>query len=97
MNSELYHDDEPTQEDYNKLTSFLRNLANSIENKELVPQQLQVITEFFMSYQFHQQSIKDNQDNQPINIQEYTHDDLVKFLCMGWYIYCCILKQNRTI
>jgi hypothetical protein len=92
MNSNLYHDDEPTHEEYNKLVVFLRNLATSIENKALVPQQLQVISEFFMSYQFHEQSIKDNQILN--NMNEFSQEDMLKFLCMGWYIYRCILNNN---
>jgi hypothetical protein len=92
MNSNLYHDDEPTNEEYNKLVVFLRNLATSIENKALVPQQLQVISEFFMSYQFHEQSIKDNQILN--NMNEFSQEDMLKFLCMGWYIYRCILNNN---
>lgn len=92
MNSNLYQDDEPTHEEYNKLVVFLRNLATSIENKALVPQQLQVISEFFMSYQFHEQSIKDNQILN--NMNEFSQEDMLKFLCMGWYIYRCILNNN---
>jgi hypothetical protein len=92
MNSNLFHDEEPTQEEYNKLVLFLRNLATSIENKELVSNQLQVITDFFMAYQFHEQSVKDNEINN--NLSEFSQEDLLKFLCMGWYIYRCILNNN---
>ena len=42
-----------------KMISFLRNLATSIEEKKLLPQQLQRIGEFFMAYKFQEQAIAD--------------------------------------
>ena len=106
MNREnIYSDDEPSEEEYTKLVGFLRGLATSIENKELIPEQIKVIGEFFMSYQFHVQALKDNNNdnndtednnlnNTSINAGEFSKADLIKFLSMGWYIYCCILKQK---
>lgn len=75
-----------------KLIPFLRNLADSIENQQLLPRQLQSIGEFFMSYQFQEQAIKDNDDSSPI--REFSQEELFKFIVLGWYIYCCILDNN---
>ena len=65
-----------------KLIFFLRNLANSIESKKLLPRQIQSIGEFFMSYQFQEQAIKDN-DNSLSNSLNFSSDDLLKFIILG--------------
>ena len=71
-----------------ELIPFLRNLANSIESKNLTNQQLERISEFFMSYQF-----KEDISNE----DEYSPEELVKFLFLGWYIYSHILKENKVL
>lgn len=76
-----------------KLIPFLRNLADSIENKELIPKQLKSIGEFFMAYQFQEQAIRDNDNSETID-RPYSSDELVKFIILGWYIYCCILTKD---
>ena len=76
-----------------KLIPFLRNLADSIENKELIPKQLKSIGEFFMAYQFQEQAIRANDNTQVID-RRYSSDELVKFIILGWYIYCCILTKD---
>jgi hypothetical protein len=77
-----------------KLIPFLRNLADSIEKQELLPQQLQSIGEFFMSYQFQEQAIKDNDSSRSSPV-EFEREDLLKFLILGWYCYCVILRDQR--
>ena len=72
-----------------QLVSFLRNLADSIEKEELLPEQVQKIGEFYMSYE---KEIYDSGDNS-------TEDsmDVVKFLTLGWYMYTHLLKnENRN-
>ena len=71
-----------------QLVSFLRNLADSIEKEELLPEQVQKIGEFYMSYE---KEIYDSGDNS-------TEDsmDVVKFLTLGWYIYTHLLKNENT-
>jgi hypothetical protein len=76
-----------------KLIPFLRNLADSIENKKLVPKQLESIGEFFMAYQFQEQAIRDNDNSETVD-RRYSSDELVKFIILGWYIYCCILTKD---
>lgn len=74
------------------LIMFLRNLADSVEQKVLKKQQLQSIQEFFMSYQFQEQASKDL-DNSSINT-EFSEKELIKFISLGWYIYQRLLKEN---
>ena len=71
-----------------QLVSFLRNLSDSIEKEELLPEQVQKIGEFYMSYE---KEIYDSGDNS-------TEDsmDVVKFLTLGWYMYTHLLKNENT-
>jgi hypothetical protein len=72
-----------------QLVPFLRNLADSIEKKELLPDQLQKIGEFYMSYKLstneHSEDSEDSEDSV----------DVVKFLTLGWYMYTHILKNDK--
>lgn len=85
---------ENTQDPDEKLIPFLRDLADSIEKRQLLPQQLQSVGEFFMAYQFQQQAIKDNDTSSPPP-PEFEREDLLKFLIMGWYCYCVVLRDER--
>lgn len=75
-----------------RLIPFLRNLADSIEQRQLLPRQLQSIGEFFMSYQFQEQAIKDNEDISPS--REFSQEELLKFIVLGWFVYCVILNER---
>lgn len=89
------------------LINFLKNLVTSIENKQLYSSQLKEITDFFLAYQFHTQAIKDNTQNTNQDIESnntqnnqqtlpnFSNQDLIKFLCLGWYIYTCILQEKN--
>ena len=77
------------------LIPFLRNLADSIENGKLLPRQLQRIGEFFMSYQFQEQAIKDGDITEEGRESQFSKKDLLKFIVMGWHIYSCILQGNE--
>jgi hypothetical protein len=86
-----------TEDQNKKLIPFLRNLADSIEKKELLPQQLQSVGEFFMTYQFQQQAINDNDNStsELHGVTEFDNKDILKFLVLGWYCYCVILRDDR--
>ena len=73
-----------------RLIIFLRNLADSIDKKELVPKQKHIIGEFFMKYQFQQQAILAN-DNSSL---PKTQEEMLKFIVFAWYVYCCILTKD---
>tara|TARA_Y100000389_G_C17456976_1_gene518791 strand:+ start:2564 stop:2863 length:300 start_codon:yes stop_codon:yes gene_type:complete len=80
-----------------KMIIFLRNLATSIEQKKLLPVQLQRIGEFFMSYKFQEQAIADGNsldDGESSKDFDFNEEDFMKFLVLGWYIYVCILKNK---
>jgi hypothetical protein len=77
------------------LIPFLRNLADSIEKGNLLPKQLQKIGEFFMAYQFQEQSIKDKDLTGENLDHQFSKKELMKFIVMGWHIYSCILKENE--
>lgn len=81
-----------------QLIPFLRNLADSIEQKTILPNQLQSIGEFFMKYTFEEEVRKDNLSTSENDIfeDEFEREDLIKFLTLGWFIYCIILK-GKTI
>jgi len=68
---------EYSEKQNNDLIIFLRNIADSIEQKTIDKYHLQSIGEFFMSYQFQNTHIKDN----------FSQKELFKFIVMGWYIY----------
>ena len=76
----------------NLLIPFLRELANSVESKQLEPDQLKCVGEFYMSYKFNDQ--KNGRDNNFDNDLEET--DIIKFLTLGWYFYTHIQKNSIT-
>jgi hypothetical protein len=71
------------------LAPFLRNLADSLENKTLLPQQIHKIGEFFMSYYFQKELHSDEEMS-----NEFSREDLLKFLSLGYYIYIHILNEK---
>jgi hypothetical protein len=71
-----------------QLIIFLRNLANNLENGKLSSEQTLNIGEFYISYQF-QNQLKEN-------TEEFNETNIKKYLFLGWYIYCMILKNKLT-
>lgn len=78
-----------------RLIPFLRNLADSIENGNIMPKELQRIGEFFMSYQFQKQADSDK-SNEDDKTELFTQQELLKFVSLGWYVYQILLK-NQTL
>jgi hypothetical protein len=68
---------------------FLRNLADSIENKEISENSLKIVGEFYMAYNF------EKERNEKETSDEIIEKDFIKFLVMGWYIYCILLKNRK--
>tara|TARA_Y100000389_G_C17401090_1_gene485360 strand:+ start:529 stop:798 length:270 start_codon:yes stop_codon:yes gene_type:complete len=77
-----------------KLLRFLQDLTGSLERDELNPRQLQCIGEFFMSYQFQEQAIQDN-DQTISDPLLFSKDELLKFLSLGWYVYQILLRKEN--
>ena len=68
-----------------RLLGFLKNLTQSVEKDELNQQQLQRVSEFFMSYQLREH----------IEDEEFNNEDTMKFLTLGWYVYKVILNNEE--
>jgi hypothetical protein len=68
-----------------QLVPFLRNLADSIEKEQLLPEQIQKIGEFYMSYKLNTENSTEDPESM----------DVVKFLTLGWYIYTHILNKEN--
>lgn len=72
-----------------QLINFLRNLANDIENNNIENENLLKTSQFMMNFQFQNQ-----QDEQS---DDYSRDDMIKFLSLGWYIYTQLLNQDEDL
>jgi len=69
-----------------KLILFLRNIADSIEKKQLNEAEMFAVGEFYMSYHFQKEIDK---------VEDIDEKDFLKFLILGWYIYYIIQKNNQ--
>jgi hypothetical protein len=78
------------------LSPFLRDLASNIDNGKISDELLQLVGEFYMSYLFAEQVRNDNKKKRRKRPTKRNSDDkeLQKFLCLGWYIYNKILKDE---
>jgi hypothetical protein len=72
------------------LGSFLRELAKSIESNDLPEDQLKCVSEFYMSYKFHEK----RNGNSTNDEDEFPEKDVAKFITLGWYIYNFILEEG---
>lgn len=81
-----------------RLIPFLRNLADSIERKQLLPKQLEQIGDFFMTYNFQQQveDIENDDDNDEDNdiSDAFDREEIMKFFSLGWYVYTHLLRET---
>ena len=71
-----------------KLILFLKELTESLENDKLNEEQVMHIGEFYMEYEFKNTINND----ETLDVDE---KDFIKFLVLGWYIYCVILKSKN--
>lgn len=82
-----------------KIINFLRELADSIENKKLDIEQTIQVSEFYMSYKFSNRNEDNSEDNvmdtDNVN-KEVKDEDFLKFIILGWYIYTFIIKDIKT-
>ena len=67
-----------------QLIDFLRNLANDIENNNIEDEKLLNISQFMINYHFQNEEISD----------DYSRNDMIKFLSLGWYIYTQLLNND---
>jgi len=73
--------------DYNisQISTFLRKIADNIEQNILTELQLKLVSEFFIEYNFM------NREQKEIE-HDISDKDFRKFLSLGWYIYNKIEK-----
>lgn len=81
------------EEHRKKLALFLRDIAEQIETNTLEKSLIRHTTDFFMSYQFIEQAIYDNQVQEVI--PKISTKEIVKFLFLGWYCYTILLLDKR--
>lgn len=79
------------------LTTFLRETADSIERGDLKANELRSAGEFYMKQRFIREvNADDDGYSKPIGESgEFDMQELVKFLSLGWYIYCVLLKDAK--
>jgi hypothetical protein len=63
-----------------EISTFLRNIADKLEQNSLTELELKLISEFFMEYSFINREQKEIED-------DISDKDFRKFLSLGWYIY----------
>jgi hypothetical protein len=76
------------------LAAFLRDLADGLEDSRLESPQVQMVGEFFMSYQFRTQALKDNDTSLEVADSDFEHEDMVRFFILGWFVYCVLMKND---
>lgn len=75
-----------------QLTTFLKGLIASIDEKTITSRQLRNVGEFYMSYMFNEQVGADDEET---DIDDFQSQDFMKFMVMGWYIYKIILADKQ--
>ena len=65
-----------------KLLIFLQELIQKIQTNSLEKDRRLELIDFYMKY------------NRPDNVEDLDDNDVLKFLCMGWYIYNELEKTN---
>ena len=80
--------------EYRQIVDFLRNLANELEQDKINQVKKTAINELYVICQL--QDLEQDQSNHSLSENtEFSNDDLLKFIMLGWYIYCCILRENK--
>ena len=70
-----------------QLAPFLREIADSIENDNILPYKLQKVGEFYMAWKLMEESENTYENS---NVEDM---DLVKFVVLGWFIYKHIINN----
>lgn len=70
------------------LLLFLKDLQTELEADTITTCKLQQLGEFFMHCKM-EQEIMENDD------VEFTKQDMIKFISLGWYFYSILNKQEK--
>lgn len=73
-----------------ELVKFLRDLADSLEKKELSNNKIKLISELYISYNFEEELDRQNTSNTKKDFEE---EDLVKFISLGYYVYTHLIEK----
>jgi hypothetical protein len=73
-----------------ELSTFLKELATSIDNHSIAKHKLQHIGEFYMSHKL-LENINDGNDGN----NDFDPSDVIKFITLGWYMYKVILETGN--
>ncbi len=73
------------------LLEFLQKLQNDIKTKTISETDLMLVGELYRTYRFNEEVLDViNESNKGFDEKE-----LIKFMILGWYIYCIALKQKK--
>ncbi len=75
-----------------ELITFLKDLTISAETDTLTPGQMLHISEFYVSYNY---KLKNGFDDFDKHKEEFTEEEIMKFMFLGWFIYCIILEHKK--
>ncbi len=73
--------------DDDTLSEFLEHILRALKEKKISEIDKQRLGEFYVGCKF-------NKDRK-VRRGDYTEEDMIKFLFMGWFIYNMILKDKR--
>ena len=74
--------------------TFLRTLADKIENKELSENELRTVSEFHMCYMLRECISSENGEEVKVlkeSENDFSENEMMRFFALGWYIYSFIL------
>jgi hypothetical protein len=73
----------------NNLKLFLNEMSEKLEKEQVSQEELQTLGEFYMLCKFKKEynALKD---------EELSEKDMIKFLVLGWYFYCILLKKPKN-
>jgi hypothetical protein len=75
-----------------ELLTFLKDLTFLAENDTLTTGQMLHISEFYVSYKYKEENGFDEFDKHK---EEFTEEEIMKFMFLGWFIYCIILENKK--
>jgi len=78
------------------LITFLTQLTDSIQTNTITQHNLQLIGEFHMSYKLHQTRKHKNNGGACSVYEEFSEENILRFITLGWYAYIHLLSERDT-
>ena len=82
--------------DTENLIFFLKDITDKIQKNELQPNQISIINDFYITYKFQEQAIKDKEEDED-EVKPYNKTDIISFITLILYIYYFCLNKNGEI